>query len=63
MKGIRINMKKIKNNLLSLRIILKELEYKHVFAWITLIFTDKSGVNCVDKCVDRVDINTAVTLL
>ena len=38
MKGIRINMKKIKNNLLSLRIILKELEYKHVFAWITLIF-------------------------
>lgn len=31
-------MKKIKNNLLSLRIILKELEYKHVFAWITLIF-------------------------
>ena len=24
-------------------------------AWITLIFTDKSGVNCVDKCVDRVD--------
>lgn len=38
MKGIRINMKKIKNNLLSLRIILKELEYKHVFAWINLIF-------------------------
>lgn len=38
MKGIRINMKKIKNNLLSLSIILKELEYKHVFAWITLIF-------------------------
>lgn len=32
-------------------------------AWITLIFADKSGVNCVDKYVDRVDINTAVTLL